>query len=303
MSDKTQTVPLVDPHFHIWDLETNRYPWLTQKPPPIQVAGDVEPIARNYLIEDYLADARSQGLVKAVHVDAGWDAADPVGETRWLQSVTDRTGYPHGIVAYAALDHDGAEEILAGHCEFAAIRGIRHILNWHADPQKSFLDRDDLLTDDAWLRGYALLRRFGLSFDLQLYPSQMPAAAEVAARFPETQVILNHAGMPADKDAEGLAMWREGLRLLAERPNVTIKISGLGMLDWHWSEASIRPFVLECIDIFGTDRAMFASNFPVDRLYSSYDTLFGAFRSIVGDFSESDQQKLFHDTATRVYRL
>lgn len=303
MTGETDAIDLVDPHFHIWDIKANSYPWLTQKPAPIQVAGDVEPIAGNYLIESYLADAAPQGLMKAVHVDAGWDYADPVGETCWLQEVADRTGYPNGIVARAELDAPDIEHVLAEHSAFPAIRGIRHILNWHADPTKSYISRNDLLTDSAWLRGYELLGRFGLSFDLQIYPSQMAEAAAVAGRFPDIPMILNHAGMPADKDPDGLDVWRKGIALLAERPNVSVKISGLGMLDWQWTAGSIRPFVLECIDVFGPDRAMFASNFPVDRLYSSYAVLFDAFRAIVSDFSESDRGKLFHDTAERVYRL
>ena len=303
MSTEPASFPVVDPHFHMWNLEEHSYPWLTQKPAPIQVAGPVEAIAHNYLIEDYLADAQPQGVVKAVHIDAGWDYADPVGETAWIQSVADRTGFPNGIVVRAELDKPDVEKVLEAHTAYPSVRGVRHILNWHPDPTKTYIQRNDLLTDAAWLRGYALLVKYGLSFDLQIYPAQMADAARLAGGFPDIPLILNHAGMPVDKDAEGLAQWRQGMRLLAEQPNVTVKISGLGMLDWHWTEASIRPFVLESIDIFGTERSMFASNFPVDRLYSSYATLYDAFRSIVSDFSEPDQRKLFHDNAMRVYRI
>jgi predicted TIM-barrel fold metal-dependent hydrolase len=131
----------------------------------------------------------------------------------------------------------------------------------------------------------------------------MPDAARLAHAHPDTSIILNHAGMPVDRDAEGLAAWRAGMRALAAAENVTVKISGLGMVDWSWTTESIRPFVLETIEIFGVDRSMFASNFPVDKIYSSFDTLYGAFEAIVAGCSPSERSKLFHDNAERIYRL
>jgi predicted TIM-barrel fold metal-dependent hydrolase len=296
-------LPVIDPHHHLWDLERFAYPWLTTRPLPPSVAGDVAPIAHSYGLADYLADAADCKLVKSVHVDAGFDPAHPVEETRWLQSIADRHGFPHGIVARAELHKPDVEAVLARHAAFANMRGIRHIVNWHPDPAKTYVARPDLLTDPAWLAGFALLKKYGLSFDLQLYPSQMADAARLARRHPDTLIILNHAGMPVDRDAEAIALWRAGMRGLAAAPNVLVKISGLGMVDWHWTEASIRPFVLETIEIFGVERAMFASNFPVDKLYSSFEALYGAFRTIVADFRPGEKRKLFHDNAAAAYRL
>lgn len=295
--------PIVDPHHHLWDLDRFPYPWLTTRPLPPSVAGDVQPIARSYLLDDYLADAAGQNLVKSVHVDGGFDPANPVEETRWLQGLADQRGFPHGIVARAELQKPDVERLLAAHCEFPNVRGIRHIVNWHPNPAKTFVTRDDLLTDAAWLHGFGLLERYNLSFDLQLYPSQMAEAAALAHRHPGTSIILNHAGMPVDRDADALSLWRRGMRQLAAEPNVRVKISGLGMVDWTWTEASIRPFVLETVDIFGVDRCMFASNFPVDKLYSSFADLYGAFRRIVGDFWDTEKRKLFADNAVATYRL
>jgi len=295
--------PIVDPHQHLWDLTHHRYPWLTDKPSPIRVAGPVEPLARDYLLPDYLTDTASQNVVMSVHIDAGFDAADPIAETRWLQSIADQHGYPHGIVGHAKLETPDVERVLEQHSAFANIRGIRQIVNWHPDPDKSYVARPDMLTDPAWRRGFALLRKYGLSFDLQLYPEQMHDAARLAADNPDTLIVVNHAGMPVDKSPDGIALWRRGMRELAARPNVRVKVSGLGMLDWNWAVDSIRPFVLESIDIFGTDRAMFASNWPVDSLYSSFDALYAAFREIVSGFTEAEQQRLFHDNAIATYRL
>ena len=296
-------IPIIDAHHHLWDLERFSYPWLGKTPRPASVAGDVAPIARNYLLADYLRDASGQNLTKSVHVDAGMDPLHPVEETRWLQSIADEHGFPHGIVARAELNQKGVQRILEQHCQFPNVRGIRHIVNWHADSAKTFVQRDDLLRDPDWLSGFGLLRGFNLSFDLQLYPSQFTDAVVLAQRFPDTTIILNHAGMPVDRNEEAYIYWRDGMRRLAAVSNIWVKISGLGMVDWNWTEASIRPFVLDTIDCFGVDRCMFASNFPVDKLYSSFDTLYGAFRRIVHSFEEHEQRMLFGETAAKVYRL
>ena len=295
--------PVIDAHHHLWDLQNNKYPWLQEQPLKLRLEGNIEPIAKDYLLKDYLEDIRNQNVVKSVHVQTGWDPADPVGETRWLQGLADQHGYPHGIVARATLDAPDVEQVLEGHLRYRNVRGIRHMINWHPDPLKTYVDRPDLVTTSAWRRGFALLHRFGLSFDLQLYPAQMADAAALAYANPETLIILNHAGMPVDRDEEGIRLWQRGIRQLADAPNVVAKISGLGTVDWKWTLESIRPFVLQTIEAFGISRCMFASNFPVDKLFSDFDTLYDSFREITASFSADERRKLFHDNATRYYRL
>jgi predicted TIM-barrel fold metal-dependent hydrolase len=103
---------------------------------------------------------------------------------------------------------------------------IRQLLNWHDDPDKRFTDRPDYLTDPQWRRGYSLLRRYDLSFDLQIYYPQMDDSYGLARRFPDTPIILNHTGMPIDRSPEGRDGWRRAMHRLAEAPNVACKISG-----------------------------------------------------------------------------
>ncbi len=294
--------PIIDPHHHLYDLETFRYSWLQDGVAPI-VFGDYSAIRKSYLIENFLADARSQNVVKSVHVDVGYDRTDPVGETRWLQSVADKHGYPHGIVGYADLGQSDVQAVLEGHAQFKNIRGIRHSLNYHPDPVKTYLDRPGVTNETEWRAGYAMLRRFGFSFDLQIYYPQMEDSYHLARSFPDTQIVLDHTGMPVDRAPEDIAGWRKAMARLADAPNVACKISGLGMADWTWTAESIRPFVLDAIEIFGTNRCMFASNFPVDKLFSSYDAIFEAFKAITKDFSADERRKLFHDNAERIYRL
>jgi len=293
---------IVDPHQHFWKLDDSfSYPWLQKRPLGPSVAGDIGRIAHDYLVADYLQDTKDFEVAKSVHVEAL--ARDSVEETRWLQGLANVHGFPHGIVARAELHLPDVERILEQHSQYPNVRGIRHILNWHRDPRVSYIDRSDLLTDSSWLQGFALLKRFGFSFDLQLYPSQMKEAARVASRHPDTQIILNHAGMPVDRDDTGIAEWYAGMRALAENENVTVKISGLGMVDWNWTTETIRPFVLKTIEVFGVDRAMFASNFPVDKIYGDFATLYRSFEGIVKEFSESERTKLFYDNAERIYRV
>lgn len=300
---------VVDPHIHFWDLDTHHYPWLAT--PGRSFVGDANALRHNYLPDDLLDDAADVEVIKAVHVEANHDPADPVEETRWLQSLADAgqsvngvaRRLPDGIVAAADLSAADVAQTLAAHAAFANTRGIRQILNRHANALYNYVARD-YLDDPTWRRNFALLARFGLSFDLQLYPSQMMQASALAHEHPDIQFIVNHAGMFVDRDSvDGFRQWRDGLRALAAAPNVAIKISGLAMFDHAWTVESFRPYVLQAIDTFGIARAMFASNFPVDRLFGAYGSLWHAYAQIVGGASESERHALFRGTAERIYRI
>lgn len=289
----------VDAHIHLWDLKKLRYPWLT---PPFSddgPNGSVESIARDYGVADYLRDAAGYPVTKAVHIDAGAHPDDALVETRWLQSLADQGGFPHAIVAYAPLNDPNVEKLLAAHVESKNVRGIRHIINWHPDPRRTYTPRD-LLQDDAFAQGYTKLARYRLSFDLQIYPNQMKAAYHLAKANPDVQVSLNHMGMPVDAD---LTQWREGLDLLASLPHVAVKISGMGFVDRKWTPESMRPLVLEIIDRFGPGRCAFASDFPTDRLFNFYSSQLDFFDAVTQDFSASERDALFAGTAERIYRL
>jgi len=240
-----------------------------------------------------------------VHVQANFDPANPVGETEWLDQVASQPqsrGFPHAIVAYANLADPGVERVLEGHARFARVRGIRQVLNRHPNPKLNRADRD-YLADENWQRNVGLLRGFGMSFDVQVYYQQMPAVAVLARRYPDIQFILDHAGMPAERDAPAMVGWRRGMRLLADTPNVAVKLCGYGMLDTRWTTDSIAPFVLEPISAFGAKRCMFASNFPVDKLMANYDRLWNAYSAITARFSAADRHSLFYETAERIYRI
>ena len=297
--------PFIDTHHHLWDLKNNPYPWLTEGID--HFVGDYSIFRRTYLISHLHEDAAGLPLVKSVHVQAEWDhEADPVGETAWLQSVADSEGsrgMPHAIIGFADLSERGAPDLVARHAEHANWRGIRHMLNWAEDPKWQFTDRNDLMTDADWLRGYQSLADHGGSFDLQVWPWQLKDAADLANRVPEVPIVLDHTGMPRDWDDAGVEVWRDGMRALADTQNVSVKISALGMFSGEFSVDRIRQFVLDTIEIFGVDKCMFASNYPVDMLFSSYRAIWEAYDEITAGFSVEDRERLFRTNAERYYRI
>lgn len=268
---------IIDPHHHFWDL-SHSYPWLEGKSDPDRFTGDDSAIRHNYLPADYRTDFASLNLVASVHVDAG--AGDSHVEAQWLEEMHETKGLPTVIVV-----------------------GVRHILNWHADPRFTYTNRDDIIIDPTWRRNFARLAPLGLSFDIQVYPRQLLQAADLAEEFPETTIVLNHTGMPTSTAPDEFRIWSEGIKALAAQPNTSIKISGLGMTDHRWTRDSLRPYVLDSIDAFGVERSMFASNFPVDSLYSDIPTLYGAFDEITNSFSRAERHAMFADTARDIYRI
>jgi predicted TIM-barrel fold metal-dependent hydrolase len=216
--------------------------------------------------------------------------------------MSDGHGMPQAIVAFAALNDPDVEKLLVAHAAHANVRGIRHIVAWHADPMRSYTARD-LTTDPAWHKGFSLLKKYGLSFDCQVYPNQFANMAALAARHPDVPVILNHLGLPVVSDPDGQDQWRDGLKKLAAVPNVCIKLSGVGFIHRHWSLESIRPWLLTAIEFFGPQRCLVASDFPTDKLFDSFDAHLDAYRKILSEFSDSEQRAMFARNAVREYRL
>jgi predicted TIM-barrel fold metal-dependent hydrolase len=292
-------LPFIDAHVHLWDLDRISYPWLT---PPFSddgPNGSVEPIAATYLLDDYLADAVGWDVRGIVHIDAGADPAQALDETIWQQAVADQRGMPNAIVAFADLADPDLDGLLEAHAAHPNVRGIRHIVNWHADPRRTYGPRD-MTGDEAWQRGYALLGKYGLSFDLQAYPGQFPALAKLIERHPEIPVMINHAGMmvPGEEDA-----WTAGIAALAAIPHAAIKLSGMGFTRRPFDPVHARGTILAAIDAFGPERVMFASDFPTDKLFGDFDAHLDAYATITADFSDDERRAMFAGNANRLYRL
>jgi len=296
-------LPIIDAHQHFWDLERNCYPWLQDTPPIAFRYGDTTALRRNYLPADFRSDCGAQRVVKTVHVEAEWDPQDPVGETRWLSALASAHGVPNAIVAQAWLDRTAVAEVLAAQAAFPLVRGVRHKPRAADSPARVVPGAPGSMGDARWRAGYALLEQHGLHFELQSPWWHLAEAVDLARSFPRTPIVLNHAGLPAERGAAGLAGWRAAMRALAACPNVAVKISGLGLAGRPWRIEDNASIVHEVIAAFGLERCMFASNYPVDRLIASYDTIMGGFKAIVADLPDADRLKLFHDNAARIYRI
>ena len=295
-------IPFVDAHIHLWDLNHIRYDWLSPPFAEDGPNGSVAPIARDYGVADYRADLARWNVVGAVHVDAGAAAESALRETQWLDGLARSEGLPTGTGAVAALNDPDLDALLAAQAAHPRVKGIRHIVNWHADPQRTY-GPVDLTVDPQWQAGYALLAKYGLSFDLQCYPGQMPGLASLIARHPDIPVIVNHMGMPVLTDADGLDMWRAGMTALSRLPHVAVKLSGMGFIRRDWSRETVAHLVLETIDLFGVERCAFASDTPTDKLFGPIDRYMEAYHAIVADLPEADRRALFGGNANRLYRL
>jgi predicted TIM-barrel fold metal-dependent hydrolase len=286
-------LPFVDTHVHYWDLKDPAlaYDWL--QPDWVHpILGDIDGIkVLRYMAPEFVAETRFQNVTKAIHVQAAIGIDDPAEETRWLQEQADATGFPHGIVAHCDLAGERPQAVIEGHLRYANFRGIRDF------------GQGDYLVDPAWRRGYGLLARHGLVFCLDPDLERMDAARALAEEHPDIVLCIDHAGYPRARDADYFAFWRKAMETVAGAPNTIVKISGLGMRDNAWTVESWRPWALACIELWGVDRTVMGTNWPVDRLYSSYGDVLDAYEQIVSEFTPAEQTALFSTNAERIFRL
>ena len=302
-NESPAAVTLIDAHHHLWDLKANYYPHLTDQANAHFFMGSYDAIKRDYLPEDYLRDSSAHNVLTTVHCEAEMDRANQVGETRWLTEVNARYGFPGAIVAHAWFHTENAEEIIAAQSSFPLVRGIRSKPVTSLNPDIMTSGAPGTMQDDKWLRGFSLLEKYGLSWDLRVPYWHLAEAAEVARQFPRTPIVLNHTGFPWDRSDEGLAAWRRGMAAVAREPNVHVKVSEFGLKDSAWDYESNRRVVMDAIAIFGIERSIFATNFPVAGLRIDYDTLVRSLSRMLAGHSQSDRDLFFWRNAVSVYRL
>lgn len=290
---------VIDAHFHVWrraDL-----PWLSGPMQP-RIFGPYEAIRRDYMISEYRNDIAGAGVEKAVYVQANWPPERAEDEAAFVESLAAETGWPHAIVAYADMTAPDARPALDRLARFPRLRGIRQQLHWHENPLYRFAAGADLCRDETLQRNVGRLADYGWSFDLQVFPGQMDGARDLADACPATTLVLQHAGMPEDTSDEGRALWRERMALLARRPNVVSKLSGLGTFIHRLDAEHVRRVVAETVALFGAERCLWGSNFPIEKLWTGYGPLLEAYRQAAGGLSEGERRAIFHETAARVYR-
>lgn len=291
---------IVDAHHHFWDLQRNHHPWLCDDVPIAFRYGDYQALKRNYLERDYRADAADFDVQGTVYVETEWEPTDPRGEMAYVSELRSTSGLPTVAVAHTRLDSPEAADLLAWQASFPFVRSIRHKPRSHSAPGGM---GPGGMTDAHWRAGFARLAPLGLRFDLQTPWWHMHEAADLARSFADTRLIVNHAGLPSDRSAEALKAWYCAMSVLAQCPNVSVKISGIGMPGQKWTAQANRKIVLGLIELFGVARCMFASNFPVDGLCAGFNDIFHGFEAIVADFSADEQDALFRRNAIAIYDM
>lgn len=289
-----------DAHHHLWTLASVHHPVLRAADTE-RFFGNTGGLKRDFSAAEFAPLLAGQNVTRTVYVESHFEP--PLDETAHVEEFTREHGFPHAVVGRADLRGERLGAELDVHQGSRLFRGVRAMVNWDEDPRLRGAAGPHLLREPAWRRGYAELGRRGLIAEVMALPAQLADLAKLAADCPATPLIVGHTGLPLRRTPAEHECWREGMAALASLPHVTVKISGLGMVDHRWTAERIAPLVHETIALFGSARAMFASNFPVDALHASYDQVWMAFETITADLADPDRAMLFHGTANRVFGL
>ena len=314
-------LPIVDPHHHLWQRAGNDYLFhdlLADTQTGHNIVATVFVDCHSMYRKEGPAELRCVGETEFANGVAAMSASGLYGNLRACAGIISHVDLRRGAAAGAVFD----AQIAAGNGRF---KGIRYQTGWDADPgiRNSRTDPTPELTrDKTWREGFSELAKRNLVFDAWLYHPQIGEIGELADAFPQTPIVLDHIGGPlgyagyAGRHDEVRAAWKKSMAELARRPNITVKVGGLGMamgwFDFYRRPAppdsrqlaeAFRPWVETTVDLFGADRCMFESNFPVDKITSGYGVLWNAFKRLAAGASASEKAALFSGTARRVYRL
>lgn len=294
---------IIDAHHHFWDLSLKKHPWLDGRHKIKSFRyGDYSKICKNYLLEDYKNDWGDHQIVKSIYVETEWDSADPIGETAWAQNYYEKCGFPNALVCQIWFENDNVDQVLADHKQFPISRSVRQKPKSCSSFAEFKPNLPGSMGDPNFRNGYKNLRKHNLHYDLQTPWWHLGEAAMLARDFPDTLIILNHTGLPSDRTPTGLDRWLSAIQEFAFQPNTAIKLSGIGISGHQWNPQENNRIIRDAIAAFGVERCMFASNFPVDGLCDSFDTIFQNFKNIASSFSIKDQSALFHDNALKYYQ-
>ena len=291
---------VIDAHHHYWDSLKNPHPWLRNDSIIPFRYGDYAAIRQSvFLQEEYQRVSKGWEVVTTVTMEGEWTPDDPVGEAIWMQKLADETGAPAAHAAQAWLDQPTLASTLATYRELPIVKSVRHKPRANKAPDGP----PGGMTDLAFVEGFKQLGDEGLLFDLQTPWWHLHEAIEMKQHSPRTPIILNHAGLPSDRSPEGIAGWQQALSDFAATPETYLKISGLGLPDKPWQLEDNLEIIRFCIDTFGATRCMFASNFPVDGLCGSFNTIYEGFSKATENDSDADRHALFFGTAAAVYGI
>ena len=292
---------MIDTHVHHWELGRFRYPWLDD--------AAFDDLRKDYFPADYRADAAEMPVDGWVHIQAEVDhQLEPVAETAWVESLAEEASAaglpgPLACVVYADLRAANVRDLLSRHCSYPLTRGVRQEAWFDPGSTRADIPREDLLSDPAWQEGYRALAEFGLSFDLLVWPTQLPRVAAIAADNPAVPLVLEHLGLPDPFRDPGLRTWRAGVAILAQLPQACVKLSAFSWLGNPRDEQAVRRVASELLEVFGPERCMIGSNFPVERLAGDFGSLYQLVLASLRDLSNEQRAAVLTGTARRFYRI
>jgi predicted TIM-barrel fold metal-dependent hydrolase len=295
---------IVDSHHHFWDLRRGRYPWLQEAYDADRfILGDYTALCADFGPAEYRAACDGAAVVATVHVEAERHREEALAETAWLHELHSADDLPSAVVAYVDLLSDDADERLAEQAAFPLVRGVRCKPHTSRGPGQAVRGEPGSLQDARWLAGLDRLERRHLSWDLRVPFWHLDEAAHVVRQFPRLAVVLEHAGLPWDRSERGLAAWRRGMAALAACDNVHVKLSEFGLRDASWHFVDNAQIVRETVALFGWQRCMFGSNFPVASLRIGYPALLRAMSGALAHLEPDARRAIWHDNAMRFYRI
>ena len=290
-------IPIIDTHIHLWDFKHPELKWVWLSPDFVHpIIGNIDAIkSEAFVLNDLWSEARFAGIEAFVHVQAAIGSPNPVTETRWLTEMAKTGPVPMRIVADCPLGAPEAAQQLDEHAQSPLYAGIR---DFNAEPMLASGE-----INAAYEASLKKLTKQNVVFDLDCGWPNMGAAVELAKRHPDLKIVLEHIGFPRARDDEYFANWSKAVRELAKAPNVTMKISGMPMTDPRFTKESLRKWAEVCLEAFGPNRCVLGSNWPVDRLYSSYDIIMGFTRDYISTLSASEQEAICRTNAKRLYNF
>lgn len=273
----------VDAHQHFIDYVPAEYPW---------ICGHLVQLERDALPEDLAEVSRPCGIEATVAVQA----RQSINETDWLIELAQRNPLVAGVVGWVDLCDAAVEGVLERYADQPLLKGVRHVVQ--DEPDEEFILRDD------FCRGVSKLARFGLSYDILIFSRHLRQTLTFVRRFPEQPFVIDHLAKPRIRDGE-FEEWRRALRPLAGCPNVYCKVSGMvtEAKAGHWSPGDFRPYIETVLDLFGPERSMFGSDWPVCTLEASYEEVYALVEGALGFLNESESAAVLGDTAATFYRL
>ncbi|HEX2556087.1 MAG TPA: amidohydrolase family protein [Microvirga sp.] len=293
--------PKIDAHHHLWQLGRFPYAWLAPDAPP-RPFGDHTALKADYLLPDYESDIAGLGIVGSVFVEAN-AGAPGAAEIEWVDEVAGDAAVPAVSVGKLDLRRPDVSEILAAFCRSPRMRSIRMSLCWDERGRWRFIDRPDVMLMPEFRSGLEALGRRGLVLDALVAPGQLPQLADLARAYPDQAIVIDHLGTPDFAVAEEESAWRRGMAACARCANVSVKISGLWVLDRAWRPERIAEPVRSVLDHFGPERCMWASNFPVEKLMCPIPQQIASLEQVLDDLGDDGLDQVFGRTAARVYRM